>query len=214
MRGFIFLTIAAFLFSGGMVFAADADPASQATAKTDTQPAPNAVPVAKIGVVDMQAIAIDSDAAKAFKEQMENKYGKERSALEKQAASVKKQAEALKNPKASEEKKVAFIKAKQKLDQDTRNLMRKAEQDEVKFRQDLVSLVFSAAYEVARARGFNFVVDVAAGGVLYADKSMDLTQYVMAEVNRLYKENKDKKPAEKKPAEKKNPADSKAGGKK
>ena len=54
----------------------------------------------------------------------------------------------------------------------------------------MVTLVFSATYEVARAKGFNFVVDVTAGGVLYADQSMDLTQDVLAEVNKLYKEKK------------------------
>ena len=76
------------------------------------------------------------------------------------------------------------------MDQKTRNFLRKVEQDEVKLRQDMVTLVFSATYEVARAKGFNFVVDVTAGGVLYADQSMDLTQDVLAEVNKLYKEKK------------------------
>lgn len=181
MRGIIFGALAALLLMNGVSYAADAA----------------AVPPAKIGVVDMQTVATESEPAKAAKEQMEAKYGKERAALEKQGNSLKKQAESLKNPKVSEDKKVSFIKAKQKLDQDTRNFMRKVEQDELKLRQDMVTLVFSATYEVAKAQGFNFVVDVTAGGVLYADKSMDITQDVLAEVNRLYKENKDKKPEEK-----------------
>lgn len=167
----------------------------------------SAVPPAKIGVVDMQTVATDSEPAKAAKAQMETKYGKERAALEKQGAALKKQAEALKNPKASEQKKVDFIKAKQKLDQETRNFLRKVEQDEVKLRQDMVTLVFSATYEVARAKGFNFVVDVTAGGVLYADQSMDLTQDVLAEVNKIYAANKDKKTdKDKKPEAEQKPA--------
>lgn len=148
------------------------------------------VPAAKIGVVDMQTIATDSDAAKAAKEQLEAKYGKERTALEKRGDSLKKQAEGLKNPKQKgiEDKRAAFIKAKQKLDNDTRNFLRKVEQDEVKLRQDMVTLVFNAAYEVAKAKGFNFVVDVTAAGILYADPSMELTQDVLAEVNKIYNE--------------------------
>ena len=51
----------------------------------------------------------------------------------------------------------------------------------------MVTLVFNATYEVAQRKGFNFVVDITAGGVLYADKSMDLTQDVLLEVNKLYK---------------------------
>lgn len=186
MRRLFLATCAFFLLAGGVSFAADAAN----------------VPPAKIGVVDMQTIATDSEAAKAAKAQLENKYGKERAEIEKRGKSLQKQAEGLKNPKVSEDKKVAFLKAKQKLDNDTRNFLRKVEQDEIKLRQDMVTLVFSATYEVAKAQGFNFVVDVTAGGVLYADQSMDLTQAVLAEVNKQYNEKKTAAPAtEAKPAE-------------
>lgn len=169
---------------------------------------PAAPPATKIGVVDMQTIAMECDAAKAFKEQMESKYGKERSTLEKQGQNLKKQTESLKNPKVSEAKKVEFLKSRQKLEQDTRNFMRKIEQEELKFRQDMVSLVFAATYEVSRAKGYTFVVDVTGGGVLYADPSMDLTKDVLAEVNKIYAENKAKQPAEapRPAAEEKKPA--------
>ncbi|MBQ9407496.1 MAG: OmpH family outer membrane protein [Desulfovibrio sp.] len=148
----------------------------------------NSVPTIKIGVVDMQTVATQSEPAQAAKAKMESKFGKERASLEKQGEALKKKAELLKNPKVGEQKKLDFIRSKQELDQKTRNFLRKVEQEEVKLRQDMVTLVFSATYEVARAKGFNFVVDVTAGGVLYADQSMDLTKEVLAEVNKLYKE--------------------------
>jgi outer membrane protein len=148
----------------------------------------------------MQTVASQSAPAEAAKKQMDEKFGKERDALEKQGEALKKKAESLKNPKISEEKKLEFIKAKQDLDQKTRNFVRKVEQEEVKLRQDMVTLVFQASYEVARAKGFNFVVDITAGGVLYADQSMDLTKDVLAEVNKLYKEKSKKE--EKKGADK------------
>ncbi|MDE5832667.1 MAG: OmpH family outer membrane protein [Desulfovibrio sp.] len=185
MRGIFAFILAFFLVSGGLSLADDA-------------PAP-----ARIGVVDMQTIAMECDAAQAFKEQMESKYGKERSSLEKQGQDIKKQAEALKNPKTSEAKKVAFLQSRQKLEQTTRNFMRKVEQEEIKFRQDMVAMVFNAAYEVARAKGYNFVVDVTGGGVLYADPSMDLTKDVLAEVNKIYKDSLAKKPAAKPEADSK-----------
>lgn len=149
-------------------------------------PVPGNVVNAKIGVVDMQTIATDSEAAKAAKLQLETQFGKEREQLEKRGKDLQKQAEGLKNPKVSEEKKMSFLRAKQKLDNDSRNFLRKVEQEELKLRQEMVTLVFRAAYEVARAKGYNFVVDVTAGGVLYADKSMELTQDVLEEVNKIY----------------------------
>lgn len=180
MRKVLSLAVAAMFCMAGNLFAAEA----------------SQVPAARIGVVDMQTVATESEPAKEAKAQMESKYGKERQELEKQGNALKKRAEELKNPKASEEKKLSFIRSKQELDQKTRNFLRKVEQDEVKLRQDMVTLVFNATYEVAKAKGYNFVVDVTAGGVLYADQSMDLTQDVLAEVNKIYAKNKSKPKAE------------------
>lgn len=172
MRKVLFLSLAFSLLLLGTAFAADA-PATLTT---------------KIGVVDMQAVATQSEPAKAAKAQMEKKFGKEKEDLEKQGDALKKKAEGLKGPKVSDDKKLAFIKSKQELDQKTRNFMRKVEQEEVKLRQDMVTMVFNATYEVAKRKGYTFVVDITAGGVLYADQSMDLTADVLAEVNKIYKE--------------------------
>lgn len=177
MRKTLFLTLAICAMLTGAAFAAEDKPADSA-----------AVPAARIGVVDMQAVATQSEPAKAAKKQMEAKYGGEKKNLEKQGETLKKKAEALKDPKASEERKLEFIRLKQEMDQKTRNFLRKVEQEEIKLRQDMVTLVFNATYEVAKRKGFNFVVDITAGGVLYADKSMDLTEDVLQEVNRMFKE--------------------------
>ncbi|MBU3831117.1 MAG: OmpH family outer membrane protein [Candidatus Desulfovibrio faecigallinarum] len=183
MRKFLVLTFVALFAMVGVVSAAD-------TAQTSA--------ALKIGVVDMQTLAQDSDPAKAGRAELEKKYGKERKDLEDEGEKLRKRAEKLKDPKASEESKLAFLRAKQDLDQKTRNFMRKVEQDEVKMRQDMIVLVFNATYNVAQRKNFNFVVDVTAGGVLYAEQSMDLTKDVLAEVNKMFKE-KGKKAATEKP---------------
>ncbi len=192
MRNFIVLLFLA-VFSVSTAYAADA-------ASTPAAAAP------KIGVVDMQTVATNSDPAKSAKDQMEKKYGKERKALEDEGEKLRKRAEKLKDPKSSEDAKLSFLRAKQELDQKTRTFMRKVEQDEVKIRQEMVTLVFNATYNVSKRKNFTFVVDVTAGGVLYAEESMDLTQDVLEEVNKLFKEQgskpkadaKDAKPSDKK----------------
>lgn len=185
MRRLIFFAFTIFLLSGAISYAAEAEKAAE--------PATSAPLPVKIGVVDMQVIATESDAAKAAREEMEKKYGKEKENLEKKGADLKIQAENLKkNSKATEQKRIDFIKTKQKLDKDTQTFLRKVEQDEIKLRQEMVTLVFNATYEVAKAQGYTFVVDVNAGGVIYAERSMDLTAAVLEEANKLYKKNKDK----------------------
>ena len=156
-----------------------------------------------IGVVDMQTVATTSEPAKAAKAQMEKKYGDEKKKLEDQGEKLRSKAEKLRDPKVSEEKKLAFLRQKQELDQKTRNFMRKVEQDEVKLRQEMVTLVFAATYEVAKRKNVNFVVDVTAGGVLYAEPSMDLTKDVLEEVNRQFAAKGDAKAEEPKADDKK-----------
>ena len=61
-----------------------------------------------------------------------------------------------------------------------------------------VSLNVSSASYIAKAMAKSELVDVTAGGVLYAEQSMDLTKDVLAEVNKMFKE-KGKKAATEKP---------------
>ena len=158
----------------------------------------DAAPAVKIGVFDMQTVATQSEPAKAMKKMMDDKYGDEKKKLEKQGEALKKKAEGLKNPKVGEDKRVAFIRAKQDLDQKTREFMRRVEQDEVKMRQQMVTLIFEATKNVAEEKKFTYVVDLTAGGVVYADVSMDLTDAVQKEVDKLYKAKKSEKKEEKK----------------
>lgn len=142
----------------------------------------------KVGVVDMQVVATDSDPAKKAQEEMKAKYGAERDSLEKQTKDLQKLADSFKGPNIPEEKRMDFIRKRRTLDEKTRDFTTKVERDEIKIRQDMVTLVFRAAYEVAQRKGFNFVVDVTAGGVLYAEQNMDLTKDVLEEVNKLWKD--------------------------
>ncbi len=148
----------------------------------------------KIGVVDMQVIATESEPAKDAKKKMDAKFGAEKTELEKQAKELQSKGEALQK-KPTEAKQVEFVKLKRAFDEKQYKFARNVEQDEVKIRQEMVTLVFRASYEVAQAKGLNYIVDITAGGVLYADQSMDMTKAVLEEVNKLWKagETKEKK---------------------
>ncbi len=141
----------------------------------------------KLGVIDMQVIASESDPAKEAKQQMEKKYGAQKKKLDAEAKSLQKKMEDLQK-KPTEKKQVEFVKLKRKFDEQQYTYARNVEKDQVKIRQEMVTLVFKAAYDIAQEKGLNFVVDVNSGGVLYAEKSMDLTSEVLRHVNKLWKD--------------------------
>ncbi len=140
----------------------------------------------KIGVFDMQIIGVESEIAKEARKTMESKYGAEKKEIEAQAKTLQAKGEALQK-KPTEAKQVEFVKLKRAFDEKNYNFSRNVEADDMKIRQDIITLTFKAAYEVAQAKGLNFVVDITGGGVFYADKTMDVTSDVLAEVNKLYK---------------------------
>ncbi|MCR4665723.1 MAG: OmpH family outer membrane protein [Desulfovibrio sp.] len=144
----------------------------------------------KVGIVDVQSVVMECDMANTIKNHMKKKYGKEREQLEKQSEQLKMKAEELKNPKIGEKKRVEFIRQKQKFDQKYRTLMQKAEQEQVTYNQKLVTQIFAAAKRVAEKKGFNLILDVGQGGVLYADTAMNLTDDVLTELNNYAKEHK------------------------
>ena len=144
----------------------------------------------KIGIVDVQSVVMDCDMAKAIRNHMQNKYGTERKKLEEQGESLKKRAEELKNPKVSDKKRAAFIRERQSLDQKFRTLMQKAEQEQMQYNQKMVAQIFASAKKVAETKGFNLILDVGQGGVLYADSDMNLTEDVLKAINDFYKEHK------------------------
>ena len=144
----------------------------------------------KIGIVDVQSVVMDCDMAKAIRNHMQNKYGTERKKLEEQGESLKKRAEELKNPKVSDKKRAAFIRERQSLDQKFRTLMQKAEQEQMQYNQKMVAQIFASAKKVAEAKGFNLILDVGQGGVLYADNDMNLTEDVLKAINDYYKDHK------------------------
>lgn len=141
----------------------------------------------KIGVVNAQVIFTQSEPAKDAAQKINNKYGAERSQLDNQYKALQKKAEGLKGNNVSEEKRLEIVRMNRDLNEKALAHNRKRAQDEEKLYQDLWTLVARASREVAQRKGINFVVEATAGGVLHAEPSMDLTQEVLAEVNKLWK---------------------------
>ncbi len=154
----------------------------------------------KIGVVDMQVIGSESVPAKVAKQKMEEKYGPQRKKLEADYKVLQKKVEDLQK-KPTEKKQVEYVKLKRKFDEQQYSIAREVEKDQVKIRQEMVRLAFKAAYDIAQEKGLNFIVDWSTGGVLYAEKSMDLTSEVLRQVNKLWEDGEKSAPAKEAPKE-------------
>ncbi len=146
-----------------------------------------------VGVFNSQTIAIDSEPAKAAQKQLQSQFGAERGQIEKLAQNLQKEGESLQaqtaalSQKAREEKQMDFLRKRRDFEEKSRAFAIKVEGRENQIRQTIGRLIFQASGTVAKKRNLEMVFDAAAGSIMYALPSMDITKDVIAEVNRLWK---------------------------
>ena len=87
----------------------------------------------KIGVFNSQAVAMDSDAAKAAQQKLQSQFGAEKTQLEKQAKDLQSKGEALQaqvakmSAKEREDKQMEFLRLRRAFEEKSRNFARKVE---------------------------------------------------------------------------------------
>ena len=159
----------------------------------------------KIGVFNSQAVAMDSDAAKAAQQKLQSQFGAEKNQLEKQAKDLQSKGEALQaqmatlSAKAREEKQMEFLRLRRDFEEKSRNFARKVENSEAQIRQSMARQIYEASLAVAKKRNLDLILDAATGSVMFATPEMDITKDVLAEVNRLWKASGSKFPEPKTP---------------
>lgn len=154
-----------------------------------------------IGIFNSQAIAMESDAAKASQQKMQGQYGNERNQLEKQAKDLQAKGQDLQakaatmSDKAREEKQMEFLKQRREFEEKSRAFARKVEAAENEIRQGMAQNIYQAAENIAKQKKLDLILDAASGSVMFATPKMDVTKEVLAEVNRIWKANGNKFPA-------------------
>jgi len=141
----------------------------------------------KVGVFNSQAVAMDSDAAKAAQQKLQSQFGAERSQLEKQAKDLQTKGEALQtqvakmNAKEREEKQMEFLRLRRAFEEKSRNFARKVENTENQIRQNMAQQIYQAAQTIAQKQKLDLILDAASGSVMYATPQLDITKAVLAE---------------------------------
>lgn len=151
---------------------------------------------ASIGVLDMQKIAAESEPTKNAMTTMQTKYGKQRDQLNAQAKNLQAKEQALSkqfatlSKEALKSRQTEFMALQKDFSEKSRAFSMNVEQDEIKIKQNIFQLVSQASANIAKRKGLTFIVDIAAGGVLYYTAKMDVTKDIITEVNKLWKASK------------------------
>lgn len=151
---------------------------------------------AKVAIFNSRAVAANSDPFTAARKKIENQYGPEKKKLEQQAQTLQKQADDLQKQRSAlsrealTQKSDEFMRAKRNFEDASQSYGRKVEAALIRIDQEFGARLFQACQDYGMRKGLSVMIDTAAGGVVYHDKSVDVTEDLIKEVARVYKEGK------------------------
>ncbi|MGH8281981.1 MAG: OmpH family outer membrane protein [Gammaproteobacteria bacterium] len=144
----------------------------------------------KIGVVNMQALMKDSPQAKAAEAEMQRKFGSRRSALLAQGNKVKALQEQI-NRNGSVMSATQLQNLQNQMDADQQDLSRKENDFQADLNQwqnqklgAIQEIVVKEVQTFAKAHNYNLIVGL---GIVYADGTVDVTDQVLAQLQKDYK---------------------------
>lgn len=149
-----------------------------------------------IAVFNSRAVAAKSEPFTAARKKIEGQYGPEKKRLETQGQALEKQAEDLQKQRsalsreAMTEKGEAFMRSKRNFEDAMQTYTRKVEAALIRIDQEFSARLFQAAQDYGMRKGFSVLMDQAGGSIVYFDKSVDVTEDMIKEVARVYREGK------------------------
>ena len=145
----------------------------------------------KIGVINAQKVIASTKRGKEIQAKLEN-YGKSKQKkVEAMQAGIKKLETSLQSPalnEAAREKKTVELQTKKtnlkRYYEDTQKELRRKYQEEMQgLQKDVMPIIDS----IGKSKGFTLVFDLSIAGISYFDKTIDITDLVIKEIDSKYK---------------------------
>ena len=150
----------------------------------------------KVSLFNSRAVAAASEPFTAARKKLEAQYGPEKTKLENQAKALEKQADDLQNkrsvlsPEALAEQSDTFMRAKRNFEDASQSYTRKVEAALVRIDREFGARLSQAVQDYGMRKGLTMLIDAAPGIVVYYDATIDVTEDIVKEVARVYKEGK------------------------
>ncbi|MDO9529263.1 MAG: OmpH family outer membrane protein [Syntrophales bacterium] len=173
LLGFTFFVILSLVMSGSLAIAAD-----------------------KIGFIDVRGIMTLSEAGKEATKEFRKAFEKDKAKIEKEEAKLKKLKEELDKqrlilkPEAVKEKEISYqaeFRDYQRLVKDSNEELQRRDQA---LSRELIPEILKVVNTIGKKEKYTIILDVNTQGVAYFSKENDITEKVIKEFNRTYKDKK------------------------
>ncbi|MDQ7032589.1 MAG: OmpH family outer membrane protein [Desulfonauticus sp.] len=157
----------------------------------------------KIGVIDMQKVISQSDPGKEAFETLKKKTAKMKKELDKQKKELQSLREELQkqalvlSQEAKQDKELEFRKKLRDFQDLWQAYQRKIKIEEQKLSRPIIQMLADVIKQYAEKNHYTAIWDMRASGLLYTTDAINITNQIMAELNRAWR-NKHKKKTGKK----------------
>ncbi len=149
----------------------------------------------KIGAISMQSILINSAYGKAMNARMKAKFEPMQKDIEKEALAIQKLESELKNQdlalklEAKQDKQREYRRKVRDHQDSVMAFRQKVQQEQQKQQQPVLQKILKVINEYGKAHGYSMIVEMS-NVALYVDSAVDLTDKIIAELDKLKKAEK------------------------
>ena len=153
-----------------------------------------AAPASKVGLFQARAVAEQCAPYREAQKRIEGQFAGEKAALEKLNGDLQKQAESMRSqgaamsPESRDDKAAELMRKRRDLEDRVQEYTRKVENALGNIQREFFSNLAKAAQDYGNRSGYDILLDANSGGIVFFDKSVDVTADMIAEVTRVYKE--------------------------
>ncbi|MDR1946380.1 MAG: OmpH family outer membrane protein [Desulfovibrio sp.] len=142
-----------------------------------------------IAVFNLQKTAAECDALTEARAALDGKFGEQKNALEKERTRLEKKVADFQAKKPTAKQQEDFAREQREYGEKAQAFMRLLQADEQRIRQDIDIVISQAAKNLAAAKGYTLVMDIA--DIVYYTPDMDITADMLAESNAVFKKIKE-----------------------
>ena len=150
----------------------------------------------KLGLINFEKIVKESEFWGEAAKQLEGKYKAEAEELEANMNDIKTMAQDMQkqsmvlSQSAKEDKQLELKRKSRDFEDQRRAYLRKVKAEEDELKKAILEIIFQVAQEYGKAHEYTLIMDGTLGGVVYASPIIDLTEEILVEVNRSWREQK------------------------
>jgi outer membrane protein len=148
----------------------------------------------KIGVINVQEILKKSDPGQQATEQMREQFQGKKQELDEQKSEIEQMRQDLQkqslvlSQQAKLDKELEFKRKVRDFQDSMENFQRQAKVEEGRLSKPIIETIVKVVNDYGEKNGYDLILDGTAAGVMYVNEPVNLTNQVIVEVNKAWRE--------------------------